>query len=122
MNLDKTRDNPFSKECLDLYKQQRLEKLRRHIEMGYVNGEILPNGAISVTRPKGIQHWYTTAQLVEFVTAAFDRNEKASGRRCCYINNRHQLQIRGKHLRRLLKAMPYVKANSNTLIDLGNSQ
>lgn len=94
------------------------ERLRRHIEMGYINGKIHPNGMISYrTAPKGIQHWYDTRTLVKLVTEAFDRNETAIGKRICYINGKWQLQIRGKHLRRLLKAMPNVKQVGSILVE-----
>lgn len=91
--------------------------LKRRIEMGYVPGKILPNGAVYQTIPKGIQHWYDTRTLVRLVTEAFDRNEKVSDRRVCHINGRWRLQIRGKHLRRLLKAMPKVKCTGRLLIE-----
>lgn len=83
------------------------ERLLRRIAMGYVQPK--PS--------KGIKNWYDTRTLVTRVTENFDRNEKASGRRVCYINGRHQLQIRGKHLRRLLKAMPNVKQVGRMLVE-----
>jgi hypothetical protein len=94
-----------------------LEKLRRHVEMGYVKGEIHTNGAVSISKPKGIQNWYDTRTLVKLVTDAFDRNEKAYGQRVCYINGKWRLQIRGKHLRRLLKAMPNIKQVGQMLVE-----
>lgn len=94
------------------------EKLRRRIELGYIKGKVYPDGRISYqTSPKGIQHWYDTRTLVTKVTENFDRNEKTSGRRICHINSKWQLQIRGKHLRRLLKAMPNVKQVGRMLIE-----
>lgn len=93
------------------------EKMRRRIEMGYVNGKIHPNGMISTSTPKGIQHWYDTRTLVQLVIERFDRNESTGGRRVCHINGKWQLQIRGKHLRRLLKAMPNVKQVGRMLIE-----
>jgi hypothetical protein len=83
------------------------ERLLRRIAMGYVQPK--PS--------KGIQHWHDTRTLVKRVTEAFDRNEKAGSGRICWINNRHQLQIRGKHLRRLLKAMPNVKQVGRKLVE-----
>lgn len=93
------------------------EKLRRRIELGYVKGKVLPNGSAHQTSPKGIQHWYDTRTLVIKVTEIFDRNEENSGRRICHINGKWQLQIRGKHLRRLLKAMPKVKQIGRMLVE-----
>jgi hypothetical protein len=46
-----------------------------------------------------------------------NRNEKEYGIRRCHINIKWCLQIRGKHLRRLIKAMPKVKQNGNWLIE-----
>jgi hypothetical protein len=93
------------------------ERLRHHIEYGIVEGEILPNGVVRTTSPSGIQHWYDTRTLVEKVTAQMDRMEAITGRRVCGINGIHQLQIRGKHLRRLLKKMPKVKQVGRKLIE-----
>jgi len=92
-------------------------KLRRHVELGYIKGEIRPNGAVVTTSPKGIQNWYDTRTLVRLVTERFDLTEKVNGRRVCHINGRWQLQIRGKHLRRLLKAMPKVKQIGRMLVE-----
>ena len=83
------------------------ERLLRRIAMGTVQPKL----------SKGIQHWHDTRTLVKRVTEAFDRNEKAGSGRICWINNRHQLQIRGKHLRRLLKAMPNVKQVGRKLVE-----
>jgi hypothetical protein len=94
------------------------ERLRRRIEMGYIKGKVHLNGAISYqTSPKGIQNWYDTRTLVKLVTERFDRNEAVYGRRVCHINGKWQLQIRGKHLRRLLKAMPNVKQVGRMLVE-----
>jgi hypothetical protein len=101
-------------------KQKRLaivERTRRAIESGFIQGKILANGAVSTTSPKGIQHWYDTRTLVQKVTTQMDRMEAYSGRRVCYINGMHQLQIRGKHLRRLLKKMPNVEQVGGMLIE-----
>lgn len=82
-----------------------------------MNGKILDNGAIKISKPKGIQQWYDTRTLVTKVLAMMDRNEALGNGRICYINNKWQLQIRGKHLRRLKKALPYIKQQGNILID-----
>ena len=94
------------------------ERLCRHVELGYIKGKVYPDGRISYqTSPKGIQHWHDTQTLVRLVTEAFDRNESVYGRRICHINGKWQLQIRGKHLRRLLKAMPNVKQVGRMLVE-----
>jgi hypothetical protein len=101
-------------------KQKRLakvERTKRAIENGHIQGKILANGGVVITSPKGIQNWYDTKTLVEKVTAQMDRTEAYSGRRVCGINGMHQLQIRGKHLRRLLKKMPNVKQVGRMLIE-----
>lgn len=96
---------------------ENAEKLRRRVELGYIKGKIHPNGVVETNTPKGIQHWYDTRTLIRLVTEAFDRNEKISGRRVCHINGKWRLQIRGKHLRRLLKAMPNVKQIGSMLVE-----
>lgn len=94
------------------------EKLKRHIEMGYIDGYIHESGAIIVRKnTKYIP--YSTRELVTRVTEVFDRREKYDGKRVCYINGKWQLQIRGKDLRRLLKAMPNVECKGRMLIDKG---
>jgi hypothetical protein len=101
-------------------KEKRLARdarLRRHIEYGIVEGEILPNGVVRTTSPSGIQNWYDTRTLVHEVTAQMDYMEASTGRRVCHINGIHRLQIRGKHLRRLLKKMPNVKQVGRKLIE-----
>ena len=99
-------------------RQLSTDRLRRRIELGYIKGKIHLNGQVTViTSPKGIQHWYDTRTLVKRVTEAFDRNEGGRFGRVCWINGRHQLQIRGKHLRRLLKAMPNVKQVGRKLVE-----
>lgn len=94
------------------------EKLKRHIEMGYIDGYIHESGAIIVRKNKKYIP-YSTRELVTRVTEAFDRREKFDGKRICYINGKWQLQIRGKHLRRLLKAMPHVENRGRSLVDNG---
>lgn len=93
------------------------EKRRRHVELGYIKGKIHPNGVVETNTQKGIQHWYDTRTLVKMVTEKFDIHEALDGRRVCYINKKWQLQIRGKHLRRLLKAMPNVKQVGRMLVE-----
>ena len=93
------------------------ERLRRRMELGYDGWQKRPDGSFFKSTPKGIQTWYDTKTLVRLVTEAFDRNERASGRRVCHINGKWRLQIRGKHLRRLLKAMPNVKQEGRMLVE-----
>jgi hypothetical protein len=93
------------------------QRKKRLVEMGYINGKVYPNGMVATFSPKGIQNWYDTRTLVKRVTEAFDRNEKAGSGRICWINGKWQLQIRGKHLRRLLKAMPNVKQVGRKLVE-----
>ena len=92
------------------------QRLKRHIEMGYVAGKILPSGAIQTTSRKGFVPM-ATRDLVAAVRALMVRSESYDGRRVCHINNKHQLQIRGKDLRRLLKAMPGVSQVGRMLIE-----
>ncbi len=99
-------------------RQLSADRLRRRVELGYIKGKIHTNGQVTIiSSPKGIQNWYDTRTLVKLVTEAFDRNEKAGSGRICWINNKWQLQIRGKHLRRLLKAMPNVKQVGRKLVE-----
>jgi hypothetical protein len=93
----------------------RARALRR-IEMGYETATILPNGAFSKRSPKGFVP-YSTRHLADEVREIMDRSEKAGGRRVCHINGKHQLQIRGKHLHRLLKKMPNVRQVGRSLVE-----
>lgn len=70
------------------------EKLKRRIEMGYINGT-MSHGLFFESKPKGIQNWYDTRTLINLVSEAFVRNESWSGKRQCFINGKWQLQIRG---------------------------
>lgn len=92
-------------------------RTKRKIERGTIRGEITPSGVTIVRKPKGIQHWYSTRELIEKVTSQMDSWEMTHGTRVCHINGKWQLQIRGKHLRRLLKAMPNVKQKGRVLIE-----
>ena len=110
----------LEKLCAEAHEKRasNAERLRRRIELGYIKGKVYADGRISYqTSPKGIQNWYDTRTLVRLVTDTFDRNEKVFGQRVCHINGKWQLQIRGKHLRRLLKAMPNVKQVGRLLIE-----
>lgn len=98
-------------------RKSKFAKLKRDIESGKVRGKILKNGGVSIWRPKGIHSWYSTRELKELVEQQFDRAEKVFGVRRCRINNKYCLQIRGKHLRRLLKAMPNVRQEGSYLVE-----
>lgn len=91
---------------------------RRRMEMGYDGWQKRPDGSFYKHTPKGIQNWHDTRTLVSEVTRVMDRNESAGYGRYCSINNKWQLQIRGKHLRRLLKKMPNVKQVGRKLIEV----
>jgi hypothetical protein len=94
------------------------EKLRRRVELGYIKGEIRPNGVVVTTSPKGIQNWYDTRTLVRLVSERMDMMEAAFGQRYCPINGKWQLQIRGKHMRRLLKAKPEWKQFGRKIVEI----
>lgn len=91
--------------------KERRRKAREHLHRRIAMGYIQPKPS------KGIKNWYDTRTLVTRVTEIFDRNEATYGRRECRINGKWQLQIRGKHLRRLLKAMPNVKQVGRMLVE-----
>ena len=86
-------------------------KRRRAIESGLIKGGVTKNGVWWSTEPKGIQNWHDTRTLIRLVT----REIEIKG--YCPINIKHCLQIRGKHLRRLLKKMPYLEQRGNKLVD-----
>lgn len=86
-------------------------KRRRAIESGMIKGGVKKNRVWWSTEPKGIQNWYDTRTLIEKVT----REIEIKG--YCLINKKHCLQIRGKHLRRLLKKMPHLEQRGNKLVD-----
>ena len=95
------------------------QRTRRRIEQGTIPGKILSNGSHVIFGTKGIQNWYSTKELVAEVTERFARSENLDCGRKCKINGKHLLQIRGKHLRRLLKAMPNVRQEGRYLVDKG---
>jgi hypothetical protein len=99
-------------------RKQKEDLIRRRVVSGYIKGEVRPSGAVVLYGTKGIQNWYSTRELKILVTERMDRNEKICGKRICHINGRWMLQIRGKHLRRLIKAMPNVKQVGRTLVEL----
>ena len=88
-------------------KRQHKKRIRQ-IEAGVIPGR---------RKERKIQNWYTTRQLKEKVTAAFDRYEGLTGERKCRINGKYNLQVRGKHLRRLLKVMPNIKQKGRYLVE-----
>ena len=102
-------------------RQGNYQRLIRAIESGMEDGRVVRKDGKVVSvfhrRPKGIQGWYSTRELKERVIENFDRMEGLTGERKCRINGKHNLQIRGKHLRRLLKAMPNVRQEGRYLIE-----
>lgn len=98
--------------------EQRLNnaKLRRRIEMGYVPiGSVGPNGQITLRTPKGYIP-YDTPTLKKLVLERMEMRAKHGLSRTCPINGRHQLQIRGKDLRRLKKAIPGLEQRGRELV------
>jgi hypothetical protein len=98
-------------------RKSRCDALKRRIEMGYIEGEVHSDGHFSYkTGRKGFVP-YSTRTLVTKIREAMDRHETHDGRRICHINRRHCLQVRGKHLRRVLKAMPNIRQEGRTLVE-----
>jgi hypothetical protein len=92
--------------------RQRAEaKRRRAIVSGMIKGGVTKNGVWWSTESKGIQIWHDTKTLIRLVTNEIEIKGY------CPINIKHCLQIRGKHLRRLLKKMPYLEQRGNILVD-----
>lgn len=98
-------------EQLSAKMKERRRRAREHLPRRIAMGYIQPKSS------KRIENWYDTRTLVTRVTEIFDHNEATYGRRVCHINGKWQLQIRGKHLRRLLKAMPNVKQVGRMLVE-----
>ena len=98
-------------EQLSAKMKERRRKAREHLHRRIAMGYIQPKPS------KRIKNWYDTRTLVTRVTEIFDRTEATYGCRVCHINEKWQLQIRGKHLRRLLKAMPNVKQVGRMLVE-----
>lgn len=98
-------------------RRKAAETKRRRVLMGYdPYSYIRADGSMITQTPKKIQNWYSTRELVKRVEAAFERNGVRDGKQVCYINGAWRLQIRGKHLRRLLKAMPGVRQEGRSLV------
>lgn len=97
-------------------RKRELQRRVRRMQLGYDGWKQRPDGSFWKHTPKGIQHWHDTKTLVKLVTEKFESYESDDGVQVCHINGRHQLQIRGKHLRRLLKAMPDVKQVGRKLV------
>jgi hypothetical protein len=98
-------------------RSENQDKLRRHVELGYIKGEIRPDSVFLTRSPKGIQNWYDTRTLIRLVSERMDMMEAAFGQRYCPINGKWQLQIRGKHKRRLLKAKPEWKQFGRKIVE-----
>ena len=92
-------------------KKRRDEKFKRHLELGLIPGAVVrSDGSYYIHTPSGIQNWYTTRQLTEKVHETIDRLGY------CPINGKWMLQIRGKHMRRLLKANPQWKQEGRSIV------
>jgi len=89
--------------------------LARRIAAGRIEGKILENGAIVTTAPKGYRP-YPTRTLVNEIKRKMDLSEASGGRRICHINGKWQLQVRGKDLRRVMKAMPGLRQEGRALV------
>lgn len=100
-----------------LIRLEKDQKIIRDINSGLINGKVYSNGHYVIYGTKGIQNYYDTRTLVEKVTSIMDNWEKSHGVRKCPINGKWMLQIRGKHLRRLLKKMPNVKQHGRYLVE-----
>ena len=88
-------------ERIRVRRTRRNEKFKRHLELGLIPGGVIrDDGSYFIHTPSGIQNWYSTRELTERV------QERMDTLGYCPINGKHQLQIRGKHMRRLLKANP----------------
>lgn len=90
--------------------------LARRIAAGRIDGKILDNGAIAITKPKGYKP-YSTRTLVNEIKQKMDISEASGDRRICHINGKWQLQVHGKDLRRVLKAMPNVRQEGRALVE-----
>lgn len=99
-----------------LARMTNFERLKRRIESGLEDGTVLENGVVTQRSPKGYTP-YTTRELITRVRTIMDRNEAAGRGRTCPINGRWQLQIRGKDLRRLKKAMPGLRQVGRSLVE-----
>jgi len=100
--------------------QRRRQKTLADIRDGVIKGKIVKTSKGEhpiVWHPKGIQHYYDTRTLINMVEDRMDRIEAYNGQRYCPINGRWMLQIRGKHLRRLLKARPDWKQVGRRIVD-----
>ena len=93
------------------------ERRKRRMELGYDGWVKRPDGSFFKQTPKGIQNWYDTRTLINLVSERMNLIEAAYGERYCPINGKWMLQIRGKHMRRLLKAMPEWKQEGRRLVE-----
>lgn len=98
-------------------RMRAMNKLRRHILYGYEKGSITPSGVVIIKRPKGIQNWYNTKELISKIEHNMGRLVDSCGRPYCPINGRWQLQVRGKHLNRVLKKRPHWKQMGRRIVD-----
>ena len=100
-------------------KQREQSRRKRRMELGYDGWQQRADGSFFKRTPKGIQNWYDTKTLVKLVSERMDRSESAfGGKRECHINGKWMLQIRGKHMRRLLKAKPEWKQVGRKIVEV----
>jgi len=99
-------------------KSRRESRNRRRMELGYDGWQKRENGSFYKHGPKGIQNWYSTRTLINLVSERMQLMETTCGKRFCPINGKWMLQIRGKHLHRLLKAKPQWKQVGRKIIEV----
>jgi len=94
------------------------ERKKRRMELGYDGWQMREDGSFFKHEPKGIQHWHNTRTLIDLVSKRMDSVEAHCGERYCPINGRWMLQIRGKHLRRLMKVKPEWKQVGSRIVEV----
>ena len=99
-------------------RRREREKLVRQINAGRVAGKVHDNGMVSLAAPKNGR--YNTRELVTQIRATIERNKAAGSEPVCHINNKWQLQVRGKDLRRVLKAMPNLRQQGRKLVEIAS--
>lgn len=104
----------------DEIKSRQESRNRRRMELGYDGWQQRPDGSFYKHTPKGIQNWYDTRTLIALVSERMGMMEALTGERVCHINGKWQLQIRGKHMRRLLKAKPEWKQVGRKIVEMKN--
>jgi hypothetical protein len=83
---------------IEAKRKRQADALQRRIKMGYIKN--ISEFYAPHSKGKGIKNWYTTRQLAEKVEEGLERTDGN-----LRINGKWNLQIRGKHMRRLKKKM-----------------